>query len=210
MMRFYLKRLNLDLSPLSIIHVAGTKGKGSTCAFAEALLRAKGYRTAMFTSPHLVHVRERFRVCNEIVSEALFLKHFWAVWDTLHTPDSIAAAEDIGVPSVPSFFRFLTLVAFRLFLDVAPDVLLLEVGLGGRLDATNIVPPACVACVGIATLDFDHVRVLGATLAEIAYEKAGVLKGSVPAFTQPQPHGALAVLRRCAAGVGCSLHVVEF
>ena len=209
MMRFYLHRLDLDLSPLSVIHVAGTKGKGSTCAFADAMLRAKGVRTGMFTSPHLVHVRERFRVGGEVVGEPLFLEHFWAVWDALQSAPSVAAAAAEGVPPVPSFFRFLTLVAFRLFLAARVDVLLLEVGLGGRLDATNVVPPRSVACVGVATLDLDHVHVLGATLAEIAYEKAGVFKRAVPAFTQSQPTGALAVLRRCAAGAGCTLRVVE-
>jgi folylpolyglutamate synthase/dihydrofolate synthase len=209
MMRFYLHQLDLDLSPLSVIHVAGTKGKGSTCAFADAMLRAQGVRTGMFTSPHLVHVRERFRVGGEVVGEPLFLEHFWVVWDTLQSAPSVAAAAAEGVPPVPSFFRFLTLVAFRLFLAARVDVLLLEVGLGGRLDATNVVPPRSVACVGVATLDLDHVHVLGDTLAEIAYEKAGVFKRAVPAFTQPQPAGALAVLRRCAAGAGCTLRVAE-
>eukprot|EP00937_MAST-01D_sp_MAST-1D-sp2_P002800 g2800.t1 len=206
MMNFYTETLGLDTSALSVIHVAGTKGKGSTCAFAESILRAHGHRTGFFSSPHLVHVRERFRINGRVVAEGTFLEHFWAVWDGLKSAS--AAAEQAGVPPMPSFFRFLTLIAFRLFRAERVDVLLLEVGMGGRLDATNVVERP--VCVGVSTLDLDHTHVLGDTLAAIAREKAGVFKPGVPAFTLPQ-HDAAAVcmLARCAADVGCSLRVVR-
>ncbi|OQR94475.1 folylpolyglutamate synthase [Achlya hypogyna] len=202
LMKQYMQRLNMDISGLSVIHIAGTKGKGSTTAFTESILRAHGARTGMFTSPHLIHVCERFRINGKPISEALFLEHFWAVWDGLYATKDQANGE----PPMAGFFRFFTLLALRVFAAEAVDVVILEVGLGGRLDATNVVERPVVC--GITTLDLDHTRVLGETLDLIAREKAGIFKPKVPAFTIAQPEIAAQMLVRCAVEHECPLFVV--
>ncbi len=124
----------------------------------------------MFTSPHLVSFRERFRLNGRPMAEHAFLGHFWHVWDGLHAaaPAERDEEDDADVPPVPGFFHLLTLLALAAFSREKVDVLVLEVGLGGRLDATNVVPRP-VAC-GITRLDYDHVEVLGGTMAAIAAE----------------------------------------
>ena len=186
-----------DLDALSVIHVAGTKGKGSTCAFVEHILRECGTRTGLYSSPHLVDVRERFRVDGVPVSKTTFVREFW--WLFRGVRDKCA---DLGVPA---YFRFLTLLGFRIFSQAKVECLVLEVGLGGRLDATNLVrsPAAC----GVTSLGLDHVDVLGDTLAKIAREKAGIFKPRVPAFTSPQPEEAMAALRARAEEVGAPLEI---
>ncbi|EFJ15609.1 hypothetical protein SELMODRAFT_234236 [Selaginella moellendorffii] len=198
----YLKILQLEepLKKLSVIHVAGTKGKGSTCAFSESILRACGYKTGLFTSPHLVDVRERFRFNGTEVSETLFQEYFWWCWDRLQE----------GCKSnlpMPSYFRFLTLLAFKMFTSEKIDVAILEVGLGGKYDPTNVIetPDVC----GITSLGFDHMEILGHTLPEIAGEKAGILKPRVSAYTSPQREDAMAVLQARAADLSIPLQVVH-
>lgn len=183
----YIEALELEepLSRLSVIHVAGTKGKGSTCAFTENILRSCGYRTGLFTSPHLVDIRERFRFNGDLVSEEVFAKHFWWCWDRLQ------AVTSESLP-MPLFFPFLTLLALKMFVVENVDVAILEAGLGGRYDATNIVQSPTVC--GITSLGFDHMEVLGNTLAEIASQKAGIFKAGVPAFSVPQKPEAMEVL----------------
>lgn len=198
-LRVYLDRLGMtsDVDALSVIHVAGTKGKGSTCAFVEHILRECGTRTGLYSSPHLVDVRERFRVDGVPVSKTTFVREFW--WLFRGVREKCA---DLGVPA---YFRFLTLLGFRIFSRAKVECLVLEVGLGGRLDATNLVrsPAAC----GVTSLGLDHVDVLGDTLAKIAREKAGIFKPRAPAFTSPQPEEAMAVLRERAAEIGAPLEV---
>ncbi|KDO33176.1 hypothetical protein SPRG_19385 [Saprolegnia parasitica CBS 223.65] len=201
-MQHYMRRLRMDITDLSVIHIAGTKGKGSTTAFTESILRAHGVRTGMFTSPHLIHVCERFRINGKPIAEATFLTHFWAVWDGLYATKDQATDE----PPMAGFFRFFTLLALRIFAAEAVDVVILEVGLGGRLDATNVVPHPVVC--GVTTLDLDHTRVLGETLDLIAREKAGIFKRNVPAFTIAQPEIAATMLERCAVEHGNPLFVV--
>lgn len=201
-MTTYCERLELGgaLERLSVVHVAGTKGKGSTCAFAESVLRHTGRKTGLFTSPHLVDVRERIRIDGRPVSRELFVEHFWWCFRRL---EETATAD---VP-MPAYFRFLTLLALRIF-DVAQvDVVVLEVGLGGRLDATNVVPAPAVC--GVTSLGYDHVQLLGHTLREIAREKAGIFKPGVPAFTAPQPEEAMASLETRAGQVGIPLEVAR-
>ncbi|XP_024542135.1 folylpolyglutamate synthase-like isoform X2 [Selaginella moellendorffii] len=198
----YLKILQLEepLKKLSVIHVAGTKGKGSTCAFSESILRACGYKTGLFTSPHLVDVRERFRFNGTEVSETLFQEYFWWCWDRLQEGCTSSLP-------MPSYFRFLTLLAFKMFTSEKIDVAILEVGLGGKYDPTNVIetPDVC----GITSLGFDHMEILGHTLPEIAGEKAGILKPGVSAYTSPQREDAMAVLQARAADLSIPLQVVH-
>lgn len=212
-MRLYAERIGVDLAAASVVHVAGTKGKGSTCAMVESVLRAHGYRTGLFTSPHLVHLRERFRIDGRPAPEGVFVEHMYATYADLRAahladPDGAAAAAAGGppLPPMPSYFRFLTLVALRMFAAAGVDVVVLETGLGGKLDATNAIerPVAC----GISRIDYDHVAVLGGTLDLIAREKGGILKPGVPSFTIAQAPEAARALQECADAAGTPLVAV--
>lgn len=202
-MDHYLARLGLCLDGLNVIHVAGSKGKGSTCAFAESILHAQGLRTGLYTSPHLVSLAERFRLDTEPVSEPLFLTHFWRVWDGLWTTRAQCGPH----PPMPAYFAFLTLVGFDLYLAARVDMLVLEVGLGGKLDATNVVRRPLATAV--TTLALEHTEILGDTYSLIAREKAGIFKPAVPAFTVPQVAEALHALEAVAAEVGAPLIVAK-
>ncbi|KAL9262822.1 Folylpolyglutamate synthase-like protein [Drosera capensis] len=188
----YLKILQLEesVSKLKVIHVAGTKGKGSTCTFVESILRHCGFHTGLFTSPHLIDVRERFRLDGHDIDEEKFLIYFWWCYDRLKAK----ATDDTPMPT---YFRFLALLAFKIFAAEQVDVAILEVGLGGKFDATNVVQTPVVC--GITSLGYDHMEILGYTLAEIAGEKAGIFKRGVPAFTVPQPDEAMHVLEEKAS-----------
>src|SRR5207248_1861803 len=166
------------------LHVAGTNGKGSTCAFTEAALRAAGLRTGLYTSPHLNHFCERIRLGGSPISEGracelleeLRARVPWAL-------------EDPGL----TFFEIVTLMAFLAFRDVA--VMVVEVGLGGRLDATNVVEPRACA---VSALGLEHTQYLGPTLAHIAREKAGIFKPRAPAVSAGQPWQAAQTLQERA------------
>ncbi|KAH9315017.1 hypothetical protein KI387_023644, partial [Taxus chinensis] len=195
----YLKILDLEesLSQLKFIHIAGTKGKGSTCTFVESILRAYGFRTGLYTSPHLMNICERYRLDGLEVSEEKFLNLFWWCWNRLKEN----SVEDIH------FFQFLTLLAFKIFTEEKVDVAILEVGLGGKFDATNVVKSPIVC--GISSLGYDHMEILGNTLTQITREKAGIMKPGVPAFTIPQPEEAMTVLQDVASQLMVPLHVVS-
>ncbi|KAL8171558.1 hypothetical protein V2J09_023362 [Rumex salicifolius] len=196
----YLKILELEepISKMKIIHVAGTKGKGSTCVFTESILHNCGFHTGLFTSPHLIDVRERFRLDGVDICEEKFLAYFWWCYDRLKEK----ATDDAPMPT---YFRFLALLAFKIFASEKVDVAILEVGLGGRFDATNVVQSPVVC--GITSLGYDHMEILGNTLGQIAGEKAGILKHGVPAFTVPQPDEAMQVLKEKAAQLDVNLQV---
>uniref|UniRef100_A0A6N2LR12 Folylpolyglutamate synthase n=2 Tax=Salix viminalis TaxID=40686 RepID=A0A6N2LR12_SALVM len=198
----YLKILELEeaISEIKIIHVAGTKGKGSTCTFTESILRNCGFRTGLFTSPHLIDVRERFRLDGMDICEEKFLAYFWWCYDRLKEK----CTEDIPMPT---YFRFLALLAFKIFSAEQVDVVILEVGLGGKFDATNVVQKPIIC--GISSLGYDHMEILGNTLAQIAGEKAGIFKDGIPAFTVPQPDEAMNVLEQKASELNVHLQVVE-
>ncbi|KAM3463815.1 hypothetical protein MY5147_001096 [Beauveria neobassiana] len=212
-MRTHLNRIGYstsDLNRLNIIHVAGTKGKGSTCAFVDSILaqyRQVGNvpaKTGLFISPHLIAVRERIRINSAPISEALFAKYFFEVWDRLESPSTPQQPEDYNdedspppppppLGSKPIYGRYLTLVSWHAFLQEGVDVAVYETGVGGEFDATNLVPRPLAS--GISTLGIDHVYVLGDTLDKIAWHKAGIMKNGSPAFTVEQFPDAAAVLR---------------
>jgi len=174
------------------VHVAGTNGKGSTCAMIDAGLRAAGVRTGLYTSPHLIEPTERIQIAGRSVGEAQFAEAFTEVHETA---ERMLAAGDLDLH--PTYFETVTAMAFVLFAREQVDVVVLEVGMGGRLDATNVVMPAL--CV-ITPIDFDHETFLGDKLAKIAAEKAGILKPGVPAIFAEQPLEAESVLRAHAKG----------
>ena len=169
------------------VHVAGTNGKGSTCAMIEAGLRAAGVRTGLYISPHLVEPTERIQIAGREVSQEQFAKAFSIVHETA---ERMLAAGELDMH--PTYFETVTAMAFVLFAEAQLDMVVLEVGLGGRLDATNVVTPAL--CV-ITPIDYDHQIFLGDTIEQIAAEKAGILKPGVPAVFAEQRREAEAVLR---------------
>ncbi|KAJ8423222.1 hypothetical protein Cgig2_027648 [Carnegiea gigantea] len=207
----YIKILELEepISKLKVIHVAGTKGKGSTCIFAESILRNCGFRTGLFTSPHLIDVRERFRLYGVEICKEKFLAYFWWCYDKLKVPFLCPLIQEKATDDVPmpTYFRFLALLAFKIFSAEEVDVAIMEVGLGGRFDATNVVQ-APVVC-GVSSLGYDHMEILGNSLGQIAGEKAGIFKEGVPAFTVPQPEEAMCVLEENASKLNVNLQVVS-
>ncbi|MCC6391644.1 MAG: bifunctional folylpolyglutamate synthase/dihydrofolate synthase [Bryobacterales bacterium] len=179
------------------VHVAGTNGKGSTCAMIESALRAAGYRTGLYTSPHLVEPTERIQVEGVPVSRDEFLAAFNAVHDAAERLFSAGRIEHH-----PTYFETVTAMGFLLFRERGVERVVLEVGLGGRLDATNVVKPDL--CV-ITPIDYDHEAWLGNTIEAIAREKAGILKPGVPAVSSYQRIEAEAVLLRTSEDLGCEL-----
>ncbi|XP_029165840.1 folylpolyglutamate synthase, mitochondrial-like [Nylanderia fulva] len=189
-----------QLDSLSVIHVAGSKGKGSTCAFTEAILRQYGFNTGFFSSPHLVSVRERIRLNGEPISQSHFTRFFWDVYQRLER-------ERERESDMPTYFKFLTILSFHVFLKANVDVAILEVGIGGELDSTNVVRNP--VCVGVTSLSLEHTLLLGDTLEKIAHQKSGIFKERAAAFTVPQPEVAMRVLRKRAAERRCrNLQVV--
>ncbi|NBQ75940.1 MAG: bifunctional folylpolyglutamate synthase/dihydrofolate synthase [Acetobacteraceae bacterium] len=167
-----------------VVHVAGTNGKGSTCAFLRAIGEAAGQRVHVYTSPHLVRFHERIRLAGEYVTDE-------ALTATLEEVEAVNAGAPITV------FEVTTAAAFVLFSRVPADLLVLEVGLGGRLDATNVVPrPVATA---ITSISMDHMDFLGDALGKIAAEKAGIMRAGVPCVTGAQAPEALAVINATAA-----------
>ncbi|XP_053380037.1 folylpolyglutamate synthase, mitochondrial-like [Mercenaria mercenaria] len=167
----YAERIGIqekDVNRLNVIHVSGTKGKGSTCAFCESLLRHHGYKTGFFSSPHLVEVRERFSVNGVPLEREKFASYFWEVYDRLDKTK--AEHEDL----MPNYFGFLTVMALHVFLQEQVDVAIMEVGIGGQYDCTNMVrnPVVC----GVTSLGLDHTSILGTSIDKIAWHKAGIFK----------------------------------
>ncbi len=181
--------------PWKVIHVAGTNGKGSVCAMIDSICRAQGYRTGLFTSPHLVTFRERIRVNGEMVSER-------TIADGLTTIRNLVADWDPH----PTFFEITTALALKCFSEANIDVVILETGIGGRLDATNAIQSDVSV---ITQIDFDHEEWLGNTLAEIATEKAGIIKPRIPVVAAAQRPDAEEVIRARAADCETPLQFVN-
>jgi len=187
-----------------VFHVAGTNGKGSTCAFLRAMLEAQGYRVHVTTSPHLVRYNERIRLAGALISDAELAAVLAEVLDT---------GEDLA----PSFFEVTIAAAFLAFSRTPADACVVEVGMGGRFDATNVLEPDTIAACGIAALGLDHERFLLAPedgvpqepIARIAFEKAGIAKAGVPLVTLPQPEPEMAAIRAVARGVGAPVIVAR-
>src|SRR5579859_168681 len=176
-------------------HIAGTNGKGSTAAFLESILRRAGFRTGLNTSPHLEKINERLRVNGEEISDAAFAETFTRIQAL--NEELLAAGK---LRAHPTYFECVTAMAFEYFARERVEFAVFEVGLGGRLDATNILTPV----VSIITrVDFDHENFLGHSLPEIAAEKAGILKLGVPVILAEQRPEALEVIRTRAKELGC-------
>ena len=186
---------------LRFIHIAGTNGKGSTCAMLESIYHAAGLRVGLFTSPHLVSFRERIQVDRRLIGEdsVVRLVEELRKFGAESRPQAGAGPADGGTPDAhelhPTFFEFVTVMALRFFAEQKCDLVIWETGLGGRLDATNIVTP--LASV-ITNIQLDHQQWLGNTLAHIAAEKAGIIKPGVPVITATDEPEALAVIERVA------------
>ncbi|KAH7914388.1 Mur ligase [Hygrophoropsis aurantiaca] len=189
----YLRRIGYeDLNRLNVIHITGTKGKGSTSALTDSIIRhvKPDWNVGLYTSPHLVAVRERIRINGKPISEDDFAKYFFEVWDKLKSNDERANPET--TPSMPGYFRYMTLLAYHTFSQLKVDATILEVGIGGHSDSTNIVPKPIVT--GVTALGLDHTSVLGKTLADIAWQKGGIYKEGVPALTVNQVKEGMDVL----------------
>lgn len=186
----------LEIDDLKVLHVAGTKGKGSTCAMISSILSnyrlayGKTPRIGLYTSPHLKSVRERIQIDGQPIPEDEWTEYFYEIWDNLSRSG----------PEKPVYFRFLTILAFHTFIQECVDVVVLECGVGGEHDSTNVV--AAPVAAGITSLGIDHIHVLGNTIEEIAWHKAGIFKADCPAFSVPQPSTAQAVLERRAKECG--------
>ena len=178
----------------TFIHVAGTNGKGSTCAMIESGLRAAGARTGLYTSPHLVEPTERIRIGGEPVSQEVFAD----ACERVHAAAERLMARGL-IEAHPTYFETVTAMAFLVFREAGVSTAVLEVGLGGRLDATNVVMPKL--CV-ITPIDFDHESLLGKSLETITREKAGILKRGVPAVFATQRREVAGALADCAAALG--------
>lgn len=180
-----------------VVHIAGSKGKGSTCAMLESCLRSCGYTTGLFTSPHLTDECERVCINGVMVDEGRF-------------DEALSACKDAAIKiskkhGRATYFELLTALAFVIFAQEAVDIVILETGLGGRLDCTNVVNPVVV---GLTSIQLEHTSVLGSTLGAIAWEKAGIMKPGVLALSVPQPEEVLEVFGRRSEEIGCALSVL--
>ena len=191
--RELLSRLGNPQEGIKIIHVAGTNGKGSVCAYLNAMLLAGGKKTGLFTSPHLVRINERFQINGEDVSDEQFLNAFLKV-------EKAAKEYEAEGEGHPSYFETLFLMGMLIFKEAGVEYLVMETGLGGRLDATNVVekPLACI----ITSISRDHTEYLGDTLEAIAGEKAGIIKAGVPVIYDASQPGPASVIAAKAKEVG--------
>lgn len=192
-----LERLGNPQNDLRFVHVAGTNGKGSTCAFLAQVMQAAGYRTGLFTSPYIIEFADRIRIDGLNISS----KDLREVTLVVKT-----AAE--AMADHPTEFELMTAVAFLHFARQDCDIVVCEVGLGGRYDSTNVItsPEVCV----LTSIAFDHRALLGNTLAEIASEKAGIIKAGVPVVSWPQSAEVVEVIERVASEKGASLYFPDF
>lgn len=201
--RRFLEHLGDPGKNCKILHVAGTNGKGSVCAYLSTVLNRAGISCGMFTSPHLVSMRERFVINGEMVTEEAFLEAFCIVRDHLgHLPEELSR-----ISYHPTFFEFLFFMAMILFDKSGVEYVVLETGLGGRLDATNAVRSKEL-CI-LTSIGYDHMEYLGDTLTQIAGEKAGILRPGVPVIYPAKQPDVARVIEECAANLGAETVPVE-
>lgn len=190
-----------------IIHIAGTNGKGSVCAYLRSILLESGTSVGMFISPHLETTRERICIGLEMISEEAFAEAFERVREAVKEDDKqcVLEGQEPG-QNHPSYFEYLFLMAMACFKEKAPEYIILETGLGGRLDATNSIrkPAVCV----ITEIGYDHMQYLGSTLKEIAGEKAGIMKPGVPVVFMDKRPEVTEVLKKYADKTDCPVHIV--
>lgn len=179
---------HLRLPP--VFHVAGSKGKGSTTAFLRAMLEAAGYRVHAYTSPHLVRFNERIRLAGNLIDDATLIR-------------LLLRCEEVNAGAPITFFEITTAAAYLAFAEVPAEIVLLETGLGGIADTTNVIPQPVLTA--LTPIGIDHVAFLGDTIAKIATNKAGILKPGVPCVVGPQPDEAIAVIEARAAETGSAL-----
>lgn len=203
--RAFLHRLGDPDRKMKIIHVAGTNGKGSVCAYMRSILEAAGYRVAVFTSPHLSDIRERFVVEGEMVSKEDFLRAFLHIYDLLDWEKLEGAEAEEGYH--PLYFEYLFFIAMVLFPEKKPDFCILETGLGGRLDATNFISKKELAV--ITHISLDHVEYLGNTVEMIAREKAEIMQAGAETVFWDSGPSVTAVFEEKAAALGISAHSVS-
>jgi len=184
-----------------IIHIAGTNGKGSVCAYLNGILQEAGYTTAMFTSPHLVHMLERFQINGKMISERCFLQAYE------HVLREVKRYQKEGNEYHPTFFEFLFFIGMELFEEVHPDYIILETGLGGRLDATNVITHPVVSI--ITKIGKDHCEYLGDTLEQIAGEKAGIIKQNCPVVYLEHEKSVSEVITQKAKLENCQIFPVS-
>ena len=184
-MRNLMKALGDPQKEIRTVHIAGTKGKGSTCTMLARMLQACGHKVGLYTSPHITDVRERIQINSEMITQAALTRLICRLEPFIETM----------IADKPTFFEIFTAMAFCHYLDEQVDVAVIETGLGGRLDSTNVLEPA--VC-GLTSISKDHMHQLGTTLSKIAAEKGGILKANVPAVSVPQVPEAKRVLKRIA------------
>jgi dihydrofolate synthase/folylpolyglutamate synthase len=182
------------------VHIAGTNGKGSTSAFIAGMLRAAGHRVGLYTSPHLVSFTERIRINNVPISEERTVELAQRVRERYQRPPTAAAALN------PTFFEVTTAMAFTCFAEEGVDIAVIETGMGGRLDATNVIAPLVSV---ITNIDREHTEFLGSALEQIAAEKAGIIKPGVPVVTGAAQPGVLRVIEREAAARQAPLYLLD-
>jgi dihydrofolate synthase / folylpolyglutamate synthase len=192
-MRTLLRKLGNPQAAFRSVHIAGTKGKGSTCAMVASMLEGCGYRVGLYTSPHLVDIRERIQINGQMISHAEFVRLV-----------RLTAPLVQRAKPMPTYFDVLTAIAFRYFAEQKVDIAVIETGLGGRLDSTNVLRPEVTAVTSISK---DHMAQLGDTLDKIAAEKAGIFKPGIPALTVMQPPEVETVLRASAEKAGAPFDV---
>ncbi|EAS30042.3 FolC protein [Coccidioides immitis RS] len=212
-----------DFNKLNVIHIAGTKGKGSTCAFISSILSQYAHlqtsqgvesssepkisKIGLYTSPHLRFVRERIQINNTPLSEEQFAKYFFEIWDRLEESARKSGMDPTDPAGKPIYFRYLTLMAWHTYLREGVDAAIIECGIGGEYDSTNILDKPIVA--GISSLGIDHVELLGDSIEQIAWHKAGIIKPGSIAYTAPQPEAALDVLKRRGEEKGVEVEVAS-
>ncbi|KAJ5480804.1 Folylpolyglutamate synthase [Penicillium diatomitis] len=207
-----------DLDRLNLVHVAGTKGKGSTSAFISSILSQYTqpandpstrtlHKIGLYTSPHLRFARERIKINNEPLTEEQFARYFFEVWDRLDAAAKAAGEDPSSLRTKPQYFRYLTLMAFHTYLSEGVDAAVIECGIGGEYDCTNVIEKPKVAA--ITSLGIDHTAMLGTTIEKIAWHKGGIIKEGVRAFSAPQAPSAEEVLAERAAARNTPLTVVS-